>query len=197
MSTGSPSEAREAEAWVVKHGGKFLAATIMGYPVSIGKTEAQFLVSGPEDIFQDYEHYLKFLGGDIRYLGTNIGAAAALNLAIIGRFVGNTISIIHGANVCESEGVTLDQYSNMYPEGDRARSLIKSIRTNNFEMDGGVSVNVAADCAASLQSQAKDIGINSEFPNFIMSLLQRAIDAGYRDEDTAAQIKILRRDTIC
>ena len=87
MSTGTPSEAKEAETWLEKHGGNFLATTIMGLPSSIGKPEAQFLVAGHDKIFQDCEHYLKFLGHDIRYLGSNIGAAAALNLAIIGRFV--------------------------------------------------------------------------------------------------------------
>ena len=194
LSTGTPAEAREAESWVTGNGGELIAATIMVYPISIGKPDAQFLVSGPENVYQDCARYFSFLGKDVRYLGSSIGASAALNLAVLSRLVANTIGIVHGAHVCESEGVDLVEFARMFPEGDRAQTIVKAIRTNDFTVDGGASVDTAAGVAKSLQSQAKNLGINSELPDFSMGIIQRAIDAGYQDQESAAQIKILRRD---
>jgi len=195
MSTGTPAEANDSEIWISQHGGELVAATIMVYPISIGKPEGQILVSGPESTYRDCEKYFKYLGGDIRYLGSNIGAAAALNIATLARLVANTIGIIHGVHVCESEGVNLDEFTDMFPVGDRAQTIVKAVTSGVFTVDGGASVDVAAGTVNSLQSQANEIGINCEFPNFAMDLLQRAIDAGYREEDTASLIKILRRDS--
>ena len=51
MSTGTPAETRAANDWFSKHGAELLVAMIMVYPVSIGKDEAQLLISGPENLY--------------------------------------------------------------------------------------------------------------------------------------------------
>jgi 3-hydroxyisobutyrate dehydrogenase-like beta-hydroxyacid dehydrogenase len=43
--------------------------------------------------------------------------------------------------------------------------------------------------------QARDTGINSEIPDFVSRLFKRAISAGYGEEDVAALIKVLKRDS--
>jgi 3-hydroxyisobutyrate dehydrogenase-like beta-hydroxyacid dehydrogenase len=41
--------------------------------------------------------------------------------------------------------------------------------------------------------QAREAGINTEFPAFASSLARKALAAGYEDEEFAAVIKVLRR----
>ena len=41
--------------------------------------------------------------------------------------------------------------------------------------------------------QARDAGINGEFPDFAANILSRAMHAGYGSEDVAALVKVLRR----
>lgn len=47
--------------------------------------------------------------------------------------------------------------------------------------------------ALNIRRQAQDLGINHEIPDFVGDLLQRAIAAGYGDEDIAAVVKVLRQ----
>jgi hypothetical protein len=56
----------------------------------------------------------------------------------------------------------------------------------------GVTVNVIADIATRFQEQAHLTGISSEIPDALSHLLQRSIDVGYGEEDTAAVVKIIR-----
>jgi 3-hydroxyisobutyrate dehydrogenase-like beta-hydroxyacid dehydrogenase len=193
MSTGTPAEIRAANDWFTQHDATLLVCMIMVYPVSIGKDEGQLLISGPEDLYLKYKEYFDFLGGDIRYLGSSIGAAAAMSLAILARVIANLVGLVHGSNICESEGVSLSDFAKMFPPGDRAQTVTAAIESNNFRVNGGAAIEIAKVSAASLQSQARDIGINSELPDFALNLFQRVIDAGYEGQDSASLIKVLRK----
>jgi len=194
MSTATPAETRAANDWFAQHGAELLVSMIMAYAVSIGKDEAQLLISGPEHLYHECEKYFRFLGGDIRYLGSTIGAAAAMNLAILSRFIANLLGLVHGANIYESEGVALSEYAKMFPPGDLAHTVAAAIESNDYRVDGGAAIDIAIVSAASLQSQAQEIGINSELPGFALHLFQRVIDAGYRGQDSASLIKVLRQE---
>ncbi len=193
MSTGTPKEAGDSDIWVREHGGTYLDGAIMVYPGNIGTADAQILVAGPEEAFQHCQAFLQCLGGDLRHLGPNVRAAATLDLALLSRLVGMVFGMIHGAHVCEAEGISLEQFAALLPAGDRAQTLVQVIHDDAFEVGGiAASVDVAAGATARLQGQAREAGINSEFPDLAMGLLKRAIAAGYGGQDTAAVIKVLR-----
>ncbi|NNL78825.1 MAG: NAD(P)-dependent oxidoreductase [Desulfobacterales bacterium] len=192
MSTGTPAESRAANDWFSQHGAELLVSMIMVYPATIGKEDAQFLISGPEHLYQKCEKYFHYLGGDIRYLGSSIGAAPAMSLAILGRILVNLLGLVHGANICVSEGVALSEYAKMFPPGDRAETVTAAIDSNNYRVDGGAAIDIALVSAASLQNHARDVGINSELPDFAFNLFQRVIDAGYKGLDSASLFKVLR-----
>ncbi len=192
MSTGTPDEVRKTYGWVQQQGANYIDASIMVYPVTIGKAEAQILVSGDETIFHDCQPYINCLGGDVRYVGENIGAAATLDLAVLSRLCAITPGVVNGARICESEAVPLTHYADLFAEGDRARSVVLSIHNNNFTDDVIAPVNTAISCLRSIKNHSERLGINSELPSLGLSLYQRAVDAGLGDQDTAALIKVLR-----
>jgi 3-hydroxyisobutyrate dehydrogenase-like beta-hydroxyacid dehydrogenase len=192
MSTGTPAEAREAEAWVNEQGGHYLDCSIMVYPETVGKTEAQLLVSGPQEIYHECARYIKHLGGDIHYLGSKIGAAAALDLAVVTRLVVNTVGIVYGAHICESEGLPLQHFADMYPEGDRGHSLAMTIDQAEFEENISATVGTSIEVVSAIQSLAVDLGINTELPDFILGLYKRAAAAGCLKQDNASLIKVFR-----
>ncbi len=181
LSTGTPGEARELEQWVHQQDSRYLDGSIMVYPESIGTQQGQILVSGNESVFKSIKKYLHYLAGDIRYLGGIIGAAAALDLATVTRLAANTVSVIHGANVCQSEGVSLEQFVAMFPEGDRSHSLAMKIHTNQFEENISATIAVSLGLVSSIKRQADDLGINNELPGFILGLYERAAAAGYKN----------------
>ena len=196
LSTGTPKEAAEFGHWVNENGGDYLDGAIMVYPETLGTKEAQILVGGPENVFDQCRGFLSALGGDLRYLGNNVRAAAALDLALLSRLASNNCGVMHGAHICGSEGVTVDLYAALFPESDRAHTLAKAIADDeNTVARIGASVNLFSSVLNLLQSQALAASINSEVPDLFQSLAKRAIAAGYGEEGTTAIIKVLRNDS--
>ena len=192
MSTGTPAEARGAEAWINGHGGHYLDCSIMVYSQTVGAAEGQLLVAGPREVYDDCAPYIGHLGGDVRYLGATIGAAATLDLAVVSRLVANTVSIVYGIHICESEGVPLSEFANMYPQGDRARHLAAVVNNGNYDDDIAATVGTSIEAASAIRDLAVDLGINTEFPDFILGLYQRASAAGYLEKDNASLIEVFR-----
>ncbi len=192
MSTGTPAEARAAQAWINERGGNYLDCSIMVYPQDIGKTAGQLLVSGPQEIYDECSLYIKYLGGDIRYLGPTIGAAATLDLAVVTRLVVITVGVVYGAHICESEGVPLQQFADMYAEGDRPHTLAMTIDKGEFDQNISATVGTSIEVVSAIQSLAIDLGINTELPDFILGLYKRAAAAGYLKQDNASLIKVFR-----
>ena len=192
MSTGTPAEAREAETWVEENGASYLDCAILMYPESIGTAEGQLLVAGPEHVYRSCGSIFPLLGGDIRYLGSSIGAAATLDLAVVSRLMSNTIGIVYGAYLCESEGVPLAQFADLYAEGDRASSLALKIAGGDFDRDIAATVGTSIEVASSIRNLTAELGINSELPDFILGLYRRAADAGYLAQDNASLIEVFR-----
>ena len=194
LSTGTPAEARAADSWVQAQGGRYLDGAIMVYPPTIGSPEGQLLVSGPRDVYDDCAVYLAHLGGDIRYLGDNIGAASALDMALVSRLVARTVAIVYGIHICESEGVPLAQYADMYPPADRAHHLAGIIDSGDFGNNIQSTVGTSLEASTAIGALARDLGISTEFPDFIQGLYQRAAAAGYLDKDSASVIEVFRNN---
>src|SRR4051794_22131996 len=100
VSTGNPREAREAAAWVGERGGSYIDGAILGGPGSIGTEQALLLFGGPGAAYCRCEPTLRCLGGQVRYLGENVAAPAALDLAWLCQRFGLFVGVAHGARIC-------------------------------------------------------------------------------------------------
>lgn len=193
LSTGTPREARDAAAWLRGTGAAYIDGAIMPYPEGIGCDDARLLFAGPRDAYARALPFLRCLGGDLRYLGENIAAAAVLDMAWLTYELCNYLAALHGANLCQSEDVSVDSLASMLPEGGPARHLALVIDAGDFSRPGA-TLEVWEAALQRIQGQAADAAINSEIPDLISRLFKRAIAAGYGDEDVAAVIKVLRSD---
>ena len=190
LSTGSPREARDSETWVSATGADYLVGAIMPYPDGIGGEDAQILFAGPQRVYEHCKPYLDCLGGDLRYLGANIGAAATLNMALLTHELCVYLGALHGAQICRSEGVGIDLLSSMFPEGDWARHLTQVIHAGDYD-NPGATIEVWSAALKAIEEQARDRRINAEIPGFVSSLLERAISSGLGGKDIAALIDVL------
>lgn len=190
LSTGSPREALESESWISATGADYLVGAIMPYPDGIGTKEAQILFSGPPGTFQRCKPLLDCLGGDLRYLGANIGAAATVNMALLTHELCVYLGALHGVQICRSEGVGVDVLSSMFPENDWARHLTQVIHAGAYDSPGA-TIGVWSEALGAIRDQAGDRGINAEIPAFLAALLDRAITAGLGGKDIAALIEVL------
>jgi len=195
LSTGTPQEARESDAWARDCGADYIDGAIMAYPDKIGHAEALILLAGTQAAFDRCRPYLECLGGDIRHLGTNAGMAAALDLAILSKNLGIFIGTVHGARICESEGVGVDVFASMLDDTDLAKTVIQTIHTGAYE-NPGATIKVWEAALQRVQQQARDAQINHVVPDFVSGLFKRAIAAGHGERDVAALINVLRGNGI-
>jgi 3-hydroxyisobutyrate dehydrogenase-like beta-hydroxyacid dehydrogenase len=195
LSTGTPKEARETQSWLAERGADYLDGAIASYPGGIGDEDGRILVSGSGAAFGRSQDFFACLGGDIRYLGENVAAAAALDLAELSESLGKYTGLLHGARLCEAEGVSVDLLASLYPEGNRARELAEIVHGGDFTLGArydGATVRVWEEVVQRLRTQARDAGMNSALPDFLSRLFKRAVAAGHGEEDIAALIKALR-----
>jgi 3-hydroxyisobutyrate dehydrogenase-like beta-hydroxyacid dehydrogenase len=59
LSTGTPSEARQIDAWLTAQGSDYLDGSIDPYPDAIGAAEAQLLFSGSKAVFEAPQPFLR------------------------------------------------------------------------------------------------------------------------------------------
>lgn len=192
LSTGTPKEAQFSDNWIRNCGGEYIDGAIMPYPDGIGADDAQILFAGPDVAYERCKPFLTCLGGDLRFLGDNICAAAVLDMALLTRELCIYLGAIHGVHLCESENVSVNTYASMLPDGDHAKRLAQVVHSNVFDKPGA-TITVWDGALQRVLTQARDAEINSEIPDLISSLFKRAIAAGYGEEDIAAIVKVMRK----
>lgn len=196
LSTGSPKEAREMDAWARKHGAEYLDGAIQAAPSQMGKPDTPILLSGAENAFRKGEALLKVLAGNLTYLGADAGAASAMDAATLSYVYGAMLGFIHGARVSEAEGFRVDTYGAIVAAispsfGEFFRHEGAVIQSGNFAVSES-PLKISVEATARLAQLARESGINAEFPTFVSGFFQRAHAAGLGDEEAAALIKVLR-----
>jgi 3-hydroxyisobutyrate dehydrogenase-like beta-hydroxyacid dehydrogenase len=190
LSTGTPQEAREFEAWFNSLGADYLDGALLCYPEDIGTPGATVVYSGRRSVFEHCEALLTSLGEDIRFVGEKVGSAAALDLAWLSSLYGAYAGASHGIVLCESEGVDLGLYANV-GVNDEARWIIETVKEDDFG-DPTATLSVWNAALQRVRDHARSAEINSEVPDFVARILDRAEAAGHGDEHIAAMVKVLR-----
>ena len=190
LSTGTPQEAREFEAWFTSLGADYLDGALLCYPEDIGTPSATIVYSGPRPVFDRCEALLASLGEDIRFVGEKVGSAAALDLAWLSSLYGAYAGAAHGVVLCESEGVDLGLYANV-GVNDEARWIIETVKQDDFG-DPTATLSVWNAALQRVRDHAHGAGINSEVPDFVAGILDRAEADGHGAEHIAAMVKALR-----
>jgi 3-hydroxyisobutyrate dehydrogenase-like beta-hydroxyacid dehydrogenase len=193
LSTGSPSEARQADAWFSERRALYLDGAILGGPATMGTLKGTVLVSGRLETFDRCKVLLGALGGGTRYIGGKIGAAAAIDMAYLARQYGMYAGVAHGVLICESEGADLEVYASVFAENDTGRWMIDAVRKGAFS-NPPATLSVWNAALRGLQEQARDAGINHEVPDLVSGILNRAEAAGFGAEHIAAMVKVLRQE---
>ncbi|MDC1288278.1 NAD(P)-binding domain-containing protein [Gammaproteobacteria bacterium] len=191
LSSGSPKEALQLDESIKGLGGKYIDGVIRPYPEGIGACDATILFAGPERSYLNCLPFLNCLGGDLQYLGSNIKTAAVMEMASLTFDLCSYLGVMHGARICESEGISVATFASTYPDNNPANYLANIIHSDDFE-DPGATFAVWDAALQGIQTQAHEAGINSEVPDFISTFFKRALSAGCGEEDVAAIVKILR-----
>lgn len=191
LTTGTPKDARDAEAWANLAGVGYLDGAILSGPEAIGTSDATILYSGKRDVFERVEPQLRALSPESRFVGENVGSAAAVDLAWLAQLYGTYVAAAHGAILCESEGVELDEYLAVLNPTGAAHWLVSTIRDDDYQ-NRTSTLAVWNAALRRVQEQAQDAGITSDVPDFVAHILDRAEAAGLGAQHVAAMVKVMR-----
>ncbi len=194
LSTGTPKEAHESSEWMIARDVAYLDGSILCGPDAIGTDDAQILLSGDKAAHERSDHLLECLGGAVRYLGTNVRAASALDLAWLTTCYGRFMAIIHAARLCESEDVGIDEFISLFPDDPDVQHCARVIHEESFH-DCTATLRVWGAALQRIQQQGVDAAINTDFPDFVAGFFKKAIDAGYGEENVMALVKVLQSDS--
>ena len=86
LSSGTPQEARESEAWVQDCGAQYLDGAILAFPRNIGTPAAMILISGPAGTCEKHKNLLDSLAS-IVFVGESIGLASTQDTAAFTFFI--------------------------------------------------------------------------------------------------------------
>jgi 3-hydroxyisobutyrate dehydrogenase-like beta-hydroxyacid dehydrogenase len=197
LSTGTPGEARETEAWARAQGADYVDGAILAWPRQIGGAETVILFSGAEAVFRRIEPLLRTLAGGASYMGEAAGLASALFSAVLAYLAGRWIGFCHGALICEAEGLGVASFGSLLADlapilGADDKHMGAVIENGDFA-DPESALKTAGEDIGRLVRQAEEAGINPEVPRFAAALFRRAIEAGCGAEEHAALVKVLRR----
>jgi 3-hydroxyisobutyrate dehydrogenase-like beta-hydroxyacid dehydrogenase len=196
LSSGTPQDARDAEAWARQQGIDYLDGAIMATPSQIGRPDTPMFVSGAETAFRRSEPVLKTLAGNLIYIGESVGSAAAWDLATLSCLFGAILGFLHGARIFESEGLRVGDLGSMIADiapvlGEMIKHAGEVIQTGTFDRPQS-SVETCTVAFELFVKHAREARINSEFPTFGLGLFKKAMAAGHGEEEVAALIKVFR-----
>ena len=194
FTTGSPQDARASEKWAHEHEAEYLDCAITGSPSSIGTPSAHILVSGREAVFQKAEPILRVLASNLDYKGESIGLASAWEMIFIMHYYGMFLSLFHSVQICQVEGIPLEQYITLLGEQGKnyEKWLCENIQSGNYQ-ETSAPLELWAGGIKQIAQHAQDSHIHAEFPLLAARLFQEAVDAGYAREEVSALFKVLQK----
>jgi 3-hydroxyisobutyrate dehydrogenase-like beta-hydroxyacid dehydrogenase len=198
FTTGTPQDARNAEALFNSLGAAYLDGALLATPRQIGKPDTPIFISGSEKVFQTMHAMLKVLGGNIMYMGEPVGAAAAWDLGILSSMFGMMTGFFQGARIFETEGIAVNSLGTMIT--NIAPVLGEMIRHEGMVIDNndyGQPESSLKTCAFTfdlLLKQAKEANIDGSIPAFMLQLFKQGVNAGFGDEQVGALMKVLRKN---
>ncbi len=196
LSSGTAKDARSFDTWVTSKGGELLTGGIAAWPNQIGTSEAFITIAGRMNVFNQQKDLLQALAGTVSHVGEDPGASAVLTNAAMAYLAGNWIGFCHGALLCESEGMRVDEFGKLM-EGFstmlsiEARHMGEVIQKDRFN-EPKTTVETVANDLALLLRHSQEASLNTELPTLLVSIFGKAVDAGYHKEGHAAIIKVLR-----
>ena len=158
--------------------------------------DASIICSGASAAFSDAEPELRLLAPTLDHVAEAVGAAAAQDCAVAAYFAGGLLGALHGALICEAEGLPVAkvcaQFSELSPilGGDVAH-LGKTLASGDFDHPYA-SLKTWSAAISRLAGHATDAGIDSSFPRFAADLFEEGVAQGFGQQEVSALIKVLR-----
>jgi 3-hydroxyisobutyrate dehydrogenase-like beta-hydroxyacid dehydrogenase len=199
LTSGTPQQARDLAEWARQHTIAYLDGAIMATPNVIGQPACTVLYAGPADLFEQYEPLLRALGGTPSHVGTDVGQASALDLAMLTFMWGSLFGALQGISVCQTEGLSLEGYIGVMTPfmplvNGWALDVVERVRDGRFAGDDATLASVGTHHATvrHLLAVCADNRIRDTLPRAFDQIFRKAIEAGHVEDDFAVLDSFMR-----
>jgi 3-hydroxyisobutyrate dehydrogenase-like beta-hydroxyacid dehydrogenase len=199
LTSTSPEQARTTAAWATERGIDYLDGAIMTPTPTIGQPSALVLYSGPENLYQAHRPTLASLGGTATYLGSEVGRAAAYDVALLDIFWTSVSGIVHGLALARAEGIAgseLTPYAQpifgLLPE--MMARFAQQADDGHYPGDRSTIASAAAGIEHIIHT-AQAHHIDAGVLTASKTIVQRAIDAGHGTDGLSRLAEVLTKPT--
>jgi len=201
LSSKKLYDIREFEALTRRVGGRLLNTVICGSPLHVpaqlgGAQQLRILISGSKELYDSIKELLAKLG-NCTFVGEDIGAANVLEAGALGVHHGILLGYLHGAAMCEKEGLPASAWYNHQCEvvPSYVLELFKSVHTritaNNYAVERHkFSVENVRQKLHELTEHAEARGVSAVVPRLYEEIF-RSAEQEYKGEDFLAVYKSL------
>jgi 3-hydroxyisobutyrate dehydrogenase-like beta-hydroxyacid dehydrogenase len=197
--SGTPREARELGAWAHARGIPIVDGAVMVTPDLIGTERCVVLYAGAPAAFESTAELRLALGGRALRVGDDLGAAKALDAALIANLWGGMFAAVQGAALCDAERVDLTLYrtllTNLQPVTQRAVvGLLDHVSRRSYAstVTTSASLRVHELGVAHLIAACEDRGLHADLPRAWAAMMERTSAAGHQEDELAAIFPVIR-----
>jgi len=187
MGTISPTDSKNIQKEIIKAGGNYLEAPVLGSIPEAKSGTLQIMVGSTEAQFKQWFHVLQSLG-EPKYIG-EVGSAAALKLALNQLIASLTTAFALSLNFVQGQGVDIELFmeilrkSVLYaPTFDKKlqRMLAENYQNPNFP-----TKHLLKDTNLFLK-EATSMGLNTSSLEGVRAILEATQILGKSDDDYSA-----------
>jgi 3-hydroxyisobutyrate dehydrogenase-like beta-hydroxyacid dehydrogenase len=196
LSSDTPERARNAAAWATRHDVDYLDGAIMVPTDVIGTPDAVILLSGARDVFDAHRQTLQTLAGNLHYLGSDPGAAALHDLAMLDIFYTTMAGIVHAFALVQSDGVAPTAFVPF--AGQIVEILPPIIDTLAAAVEAGQHpgdvdrLQMEVTGMEHIIESSRARGLDVSVLDAVKTLGNRAIAAGHGDDSFSSIVSMLR-----
>jgi len=193
MGTISPTNSKTIQNSILKAGGEYLEAPVLGSIPEAKSGTLQIMVGSTEAQFKQWFHVLQPLG-EPKYIG-EVGSAAALKLALNQLIASLTTAFALSLNFVQGQGVDIELFmevlrkSALYaPTFDKK---LQRMLEENYQNPNFPTKHLLKDTNLFLQEAAK-MGLNASSLEGVRAILEATQTLGKSDEDYSALFSAIK-----
>lgn len=200
LTSGTPDGARESREWATAQGAGYLDGAILATPDFIGTDAGTILMSGSTETFEANNEVFAALGGNVQFVGDDVGLANALDAAVLSLMWGALFGTLHGIAICQAERIDLGELGRQWVatapviEGLVA-DLITRTGAGRFASDAETLSTISPHYGAfqHLLELMQARRIDRSVADGYQAIFKRAIEAGHLHDDFAAMAQFMEQ----
>jgi 3-hydroxyisobutyrate dehydrogenase-like beta-hydroxyacid dehydrogenase len=196
LTTTTPRESRELAGWAAGRAITYLDGAIMAVPAMIGGPGATVLYSGDAAAFEANRPLLDRWGAST-FLGTDAGAAALYDMAMLTGMYTMFAGFLHGAAMVAADGGSAAGFAATQAPFLAAMTgglagLASTVDTGDYTGPGQQSLRFTETALSALLAASVEQGVDTRVLRPVHDLVRDQISRGFGDEGTARMFEELR-----